>query len=92
MPARVTATVWVATPDRVLGCLSFGALSAAVRVWRVGLYEFGSKEVMSVMSFCLENDDPIFSRFCVSTSSIGSAILVQLGEFLGQMTQKASCF
>ena len=63
MPARVVATVWVATPNRVLGCLSFAALSAAVRVWRVGQYKFGSEEVMSMMSFCLENDDPISSRF-----------------------------
>ena len=63
MPARVAAAVWVAVPDWVLGCLSFAALSAAVRVWRVGQYEFGSDKVMSVMSFCLENDDPISSRF-----------------------------
>ena len=56
-------TVWVACPDRVLGCLSFAALSAAVRVRRVGQYEFSSEEVMSVMSFCSENDDPISSGF-----------------------------
>ena len=63
MPARVAVTVWVAIPDRVLGCLSFAALSAAMRVWRVGQYKFGSEEVMSMMSFCSENDDPISSRF-----------------------------